>query len=162
MDSKNLWLLWPPHLFQKSALWDRKTFRLRSSLDGPQARKFRAYLPWKSRSRDFSPPTTVMVAGDGIQWWLTCLWDLVQLLQQLCLQETLILGCGLFQLRLEIFRPRGERQLGNSLAMSAIETEPTLVSWTIQRDFTAEVIPSILQERRVRVYLGLDFFFLSF
>lgn len=111
--------------FKSLFLWDRKTIRLRSSLDGPQARKIRVYLPWKSRSRAFSLPTNVVVAGDGMQWGFTCLWDLVQLLQHLCLQESLILGCGLFQLRLEIFRPRGVRQLGNSLAMSAIETEPT-------------------------------------
>lgn len=85
--------------FKSLFLWDRKTIRLRSSLDGPQARKIRVYLPWKSRSRAFSLPTNVVVAGDGMQWWFTCLWDLVQLLQHFCLQESLILGCGLFQLR---------------------------------------------------------------
>lgn len=52
------------------------------------------------------------IAWVGKQRWLTCLWDLVLLLQ-LCLQEALILGCDQFQLWLEIFWTRGERQLGS-------------------------------------------------
>ena len=39
-------------------------------------------------------------------------WHIALLLQQLHLQEALLLGCGLFQFMLDMFKPRGERQLG--------------------------------------------------
>ena len=97
----------------KSSCVRRKDSQSQKQPGTPQARKNQGLFTGRSQSQ--KPPTPPMnaIAWVGKQRWLTCLWDLVLLLLQLCLQEALILGCDLFQLWLEIFWPREGRQLGS-------------------------------------------------
>ena len=64
------------------------------------------------KSRKKTHIVNPMVGGNAVQWWLTCLAHKL-LMQQPYLQEALLLGCGLFHFMLEMFKPRGGRQLGH-------------------------------------------------
>ena len=84
------------------------------SLTGPQPRQNQGLSTHgKQMSRQKTQPMNAKVAGDRSQWWLIGLAHLGLLLEQVCLQEALILDCGQFQIMLEVFKPRGGRQLGH-------------------------------------------------
>ena len=83
----------------------------RNSLSGAQARrKSGLFTPSKEKSRKKTHTVNPWLVGMGLNGG-SLAWHTALLLQQLHLQEALLVGCGLFQCMLEMFKPRGGRQL---------------------------------------------------
>ena len=85
----------------------------KQSLWGTGNNKIRAFSHLVKKSQGRKPtPWIPLLVGMGLNGG-SLAWHIVFLLQQLRQQEALLLGCGLFQCMLEMFKPRGGRQLGH-------------------------------------------------